>query len=257
MQNMGLQVGKRQIGKVMILDVKGALAGPWALREREKIARAFSRGKAERVVLNLCQTTSLDTLGVKSLLEGLPKGQDIGVLCRNAAIMDILKRSLEHRRFQVFHNEEDLASAYGEDFVAENKGVEQRSSERLKTALPLEFLYVEDGEEVRFRGIVTNLNDSGLFAEYIDLNTAEDSLKRLDPYDLKDLHLILRLPNRRIIEADGIVVHRRLDGDQLGIGVKFLKIGDREQEEIRRILKIDMNSKKNPMSTVRKVGKVQ
>ena len=231
------QVSERRIGNVMIVDIKGDLSGSWAVRGRDQIAQARARNSSCKLIFNLRETTSLDTLGVKSILENIPEGGELAVIPGSSGVLDLVKRCLKNKRFYIYQDERGIASAFGPDFVAAETLAEQRESVRLETAFPLEFYFEDEGERLEFRAIVTNLSESGLFAEYIDLNAAEESLKRLDPYDLKLLHLKLLLPMRKPVETDGNVMHRRLDGEQVGIGIKFTGIGEKEVAEIRNFLK--------------------
>ena len=231
------QISERRIGNVMIVDIKGNLSGAWALRGRERIAQAVAKNSSCKLIFNLRETTGLDTLGAKSILENIPEGSELAVIPGNSGVLDLVKRCLKSRRFYLYRDEKEIASALGPDFVAAETLIEQRESARLETAFPLEFYFRDEEEQIEFRAIVTNLSESGLFAEYIDLNKAAESLKRLDPYDLKLLNLKLLLPMRKPIETEGNVVRRRLDGEQVGIGIKFASIGEKEVAEIRSFLK--------------------
>lgn len=248
------QIAKRRIGNVMIIDINGTLSGSWALRGKEKFSQMLASGSDQKVIFNLRGVTSMDTLGAKSLFESVSHDTRGGILCGNAGVRDLMDQFPESKRFRVFRNEEEIVSVFGRDLVPVVNSREQRISSRTETAFPIEFGYEEEGEKIQFRAIVTNLSEGGLFAEYIDLKIAEDSLNRLDPYDLKDLHLKLLLPNRKPIYAEGKVAYRKLDGEQVGIGLEFTKIGSKEREEVRRFLKLYGSEKEmlNPLSQERK-----
>lgn len=233
---MILQIGERKIGNVVIVDIKGDLSGTGAVRGRNRIAQALSRNNSCKFIFNLRETMSLDTLGTKSILESLPEGDDLSVIPGNLGVLDLVKRYLNNRRLRLYRNELEIASAFGRDFVKDEALGDARGFKRLETAFPLEFYFEDRGDSFEFRAIVTNLSQSGLFAEYIDLTSAEETLKRLDPYDLKLLHLRLFLPMRKPVACEGNVVHRRLDGDQLGIGVQLTNLGEKEASEIQNFL---------------------
>ncbi|MBI3999712.1 MAG: PilZ domain-containing protein [Candidatus Omnitrophica bacterium] len=231
------QITKRQIGDVTIVDIKGAFSGPWALRGKDLLSETFGSNGGGTMVLNLREMTSLDTLGARSIFEAISEKENIGILYGSEWVMDLMSRFLEGKRFRMFRDEQEILSAFGPHFVGTSSSrAEERTSVRLQTALPLKFYYEEAGEKVEFQAIVTNLNEKGLFAEYIDLKSAEKSLEHLSPYDLKLLHLILLLPRGNAVHAEGNVVHRKLDGEQVGIGIQFSKIGLKEQEAIRNFL---------------------
>ncbi len=232
------QITQRKIGNVKIIDIKGALSGSWALRGKEKLSQALASKTDEKVVFNLKETNSLDTLGAKSIFESIPQDREAGILFGNAGIADVINRFSESKRFQMFHNEAEIVSAFGQDFVSDENTNEQRTFLRMETAVPMEFYYEEEGRRVQFQAIITNLSEGGLFAEYIDLETAEESLLHLDPYELKTLHLKLLFPNKKPIHAEGKVVYRKLDAEQVGIGIQFSEIGQLEKNQIRHFLKL-------------------
>ena len=238
------QIAQRKIGNVTILDIKGSFSGSWALRGREKLKQALGTMDLGKVIFNLRETTGLDTLGAKCLLESLPVTKEAGILYGNVEIMEFVNRFPESERFRRLHSEEEIVSAFGQDLVVQTGPNEQRTSDRIETAFPLKFDYEEDGEKKQFKAIVTNLSEGGLFAEYIDLKVAEESLNHLDPSDLKLLYLKLLLPNRKPIFAEGKVVYRKLDGEQVGIGIQFFEVGSREQKEIGHFLKLHGFEKK-------------
>ncbi|MBI4372653.1 MAG: PilZ domain-containing protein [Candidatus Omnitrophica bacterium] len=230
----------RQIGNVMIIDIKGAFTGTWALRGGANLRHAFNAFKnGHKVIFNLRQTIGLDTLGARFIFESTPREVEGGVLAGSSSVMDMFSQFPEARRFRIFQDEEAMVQAFGEEFVGTYESTEQRNSPRLLTALPLEFYEEGDGEKVVFRAIVTNLSDSGLLAEYIDLKIAEESLKRLNPYDLKTLHLTLFFPRRKVIQMMGNVVHRNLNGEQMGIGIRFTDVAEKDQDEIRQFLRLN------------------
>jgi len=237
------QITQRKIGNVMIIDINGTLSGSWALRGKEKLSQMLEAMRGQKVIFNLRGVTGMDTLGVKSLFESVSRQKEAGVLYGNAGVRDLMSHFPESKRFRMFRDEGEVVSVFGEDLVSAVNSKEQRTTVRMETAVPLEFDYEEGGEKIQFRAIVTNLSEGGLFAQYIDLKIAEESLKRLNPYDLKVLHLKLLLPNKKPIHTEGKVVYRKLDGEQVGIGLQFTRIGSKEREEIRRFLKLHGSEK--------------
>lgn len=231
------QITKRQIGNVTIIDIKGPLTGVWALREKASGMKNLVSEEAQAVILNIQGMTQLDTVGAKAIFESVPKNKHIGFFGGSEDVLEVLQHFEESKKFRLFHDEEEIVSAFGKDLVKFQETNEKRRCERLSTALPLGFYFEEEGEKISFHAIVTNLSKTGLFAEYIDLKVAEQSLEQLNPYDLKMLHLTISLPKGKKIEADGKVMHRKMDGDQVGIGIEFYKISPEAQKEIERFLK--------------------
>ena len=232
------QIGQRKIGSVVIVDIKGPLSGSWALRGQGRLSQMLEAARDEKVVLNLRGVTGIDTLGAKSLFESVSSEKEAGVVYGNSGVRDFINRFPESKRFRMFRDEAEIISVLGQDLVSGVNSKEQRTSLRMQTALPLEFEYEKEGEKIRFRAIITNLSEGGLFAEYIDLKIAEESLNQLNPYDLKILDLKLLFPNKKPIHVKGKVVYRKLDGEQVGIGLQFIQIGTKEQQEIRRFLRL-------------------
>ncbi|OGX04281.1 MAG: hypothetical protein A3G87_05510 [Omnitrophica bacterium RIFCSPLOWO2_12_FULL_50_11] len=236
-KNMIPQIGVRRIGQVAIVDVKGSFTGTWALREKAELTYQLTGEEERNVILNLRQLESLDTLGARTILECIPEGRKVGLLGGNQGVIELMSRVNSRNRFHFFEDEVEAISAFGEAFLEGTPPQERRKSPRLRTALPLQFSYWDEGYQIQFHAVVTNLNEQGLYAEYIDLDDSEQSLRLLHPYDLKTLRLRLSLPHGNVVEVESRVVHRTLDGDQVGIGIAFEKIGAKEQTLIRRFLK--------------------
>lgn len=231
------QITKRQIGNVTIIDIKGPMTGIWALREKASGMKNLVSEEARAVILNIQGMTQLDTVGAKAILDSVPKDKHVGFFGASADALELLGHFDDLREFRLFRDEEELVSAFGKDLVQFQETSEKRKYDRLSTALPLQFYYEEEGEKIMFHAIVTNLSKTGLFAEYIDLKVAEQSLERLNPYDLRMLHLMVSLPKGKKITAEGKVMHRKMDGDQVGIGIEFYKISEEAQNEIIRFLR--------------------
>ena len=230
------QIAKRQIGTVTILDIKGQFTGQWALKTKKLLDQeiAFSSGK--QIVFNMAPTSNLDTLGARFLFESVPQNKEMGILSGKSSVMQIINRLDINREFYRFKDEHELVSHFGNGLVSDLKEKNNRKAIRIQTALPLEFYYLFEGDRFKFKAIVTNLSETGLFAEYIDLETAEESLIRLNPYNFKILHLTLTLPKRKSVRAEGKVVHTRMDGEQVGIGIHFERIDEKDRIEIKRFL---------------------
>lgn len=250
------QISKREIGKVVIVDIKGELSGPWALRGREAFKQMIDGEEDQKLVFNLQELTGLDSLGFKSLLETKPSDKEIGILFPSPMVMDMVNHFSGAERVRTFLNEEELISEYGVHLVLneDSNGAELRKIGRLQTALPVEFSYEEDGRKVEFRAIATNLSVGGLFAEYIDLKTVDQTLERINPYDLRDLDLKLMLSKKTGLNLKGTVVHRRLHGEQVGVGIRFADIDLEKRKAIASFLESVQSQNRNHDSK-RKEGK--
>ena len=232
------QVLKRNIGSVSIIDFKGDFVGHWVLRSQEKIISLMKSENKEKLVINLRPLEMIDSLGVKAILENLPK-KDTAVLSGNVSVMELFDSYEKSKSLRIFSNEEELVRHFGKDMVkpASEKKNDQRKYGRIQTALPLVFqCQNQDGEKFRFHAIVVDMSENGLFAEYIDLDEACESHSFTNPYELKMLDLEIKLPNRQTVQAHGKVVRRSLDGEQVGIGVEFYGINPEDREKIRAYL---------------------
>lgn len=232
------KIDQRRIGAVAILDIKGSFTGPWASRGKEELMYHLKTTSSGNAILNLRSLTHLDSLGARAILESIPNTQGMAILAGNRQVMDLVTRYSGTKQLRLFWNEREAVRSFGKTFIGDSSvPIERRAHPRMPTALPLEFYNLEEAEPIYFCAVVTNLSLGGLFAEYIDLKYVEESLEHLDPYDLKLLHLNLLLSKGKAMEAEGKVVHRRLDGEQLGIGIEFYKLDPKDQQEIRNFLK--------------------
>ncbi|MBI1978126.1 MAG: PilZ domain-containing protein [Candidatus Omnitrophica bacterium] len=232
------QIKSRKIGAVKVIDIQGELSGPWALRSKETIKRMLSQAVNQRVVFNLQQMTNVDSLGVKTLLESVPEGQELEILFGSNSVTNFIKHFSQSKPVRAFQSEAEIALAFGEAFMDKptSGAGEQREFVRMQTVIPIEFHYEDNDEKMEFRAIATNLSEGGLYAEYIDLKMADQSLECLNPYDLKILDLKLFFPKGKVIRAMGKMAHCRLEGEQIGIGIQFMEIGSRELDEIRNFM---------------------
>ena len=139
----------------------------------------------------------------------------------------------------VFQNEEELIKHFGKYLVSDDQGPdEKRKYARIHTALPLIFTCKGSNEETfRFHAVVTNLSEGGLFAEYLNLEDATKSQALVNPYELKMLDLEIKLLEGSAIVAKGKVVRRKLDGEQVGIGIEFYNIDEENKHKVKLFLK--------------------
>lgn len=232
------QLQKRSIGKIKIIDVKGDLVGPWALRMKEEIHSMVKEESENTVVINLRPIQNIDSLGAKAILESMPKDKPAGFLNGKISVMEMIDATATPREVLVFKNEEELIERFGKDLVAhEEDQNNKRKYSRIPTALPLKFRCKNSQDEVfEFKAVITNLSEGGLFAEYINLDDALKSQSIVNPYELNMLDLEIKLPSKNMVKAKGKVVRRKLDGEQVGIGIEFYEINEEERGKIKTFL---------------------
>ncbi len=233
------QIGRRRIGNVEIIDVRGAFVGPWALRGKEELKSILQDATIQCVIVNLKGLSSLDSLGAKAILENLPDQSKAGIIAGNLSVMEMIEKLRSLDTYTIFRNEEDVVAHFGPQLVEERDAlqVERRRHQRLRAALPLEFTYTTaNGEKLQFRAIITDLSEGGMLAEYLDLDYATRKAFLIDPYDFKLLDLRIKLPGEEPLLAKGKVARTVLTGEQVGLGIEFYDLAQVDREKIRTFL---------------------
>lgn len=232
------QIGRRRIGSVVIIDLKGEIVGPWALHARENMKALIKRSKTEQILINLKDVTTIDSLGVKAIIENFPrKAQKSGIVSGRISVMEMFSLLADMQGITVFKNEDDVIACYAQDFVTDNDFVpvmeEQRQYSRLKTALPLEFWYATpEGERITFAAIVTDLSEGGLFAEYLDVESLQDFTRCFQVHELRELHLKVKLPDEQHIFVTGAVTRTVIASEQVGLGMQFVDLSAADRKKI-------------------------
>ena len=232
------QLQQRRIGKVQIIDVKGDLTGPWALKLKSELSAILKNEVQNAVIINLSLLRQIDSLGVKVLIESIGNRSECALLNGNLSVMDMVNTvSLPHG-VSVLRNEDDLVQRFGKYLVSDKPSEsDKRKFARMHTALVLKFKCTDKKEKpLEFHAIVTNLSEGGLFAEYINIQDIERSQSAVNPFELQMLDLEVKLPNKQSIFACGKVVRRKLDGEQVGIGMEFYKIDKANKEKLQAFL---------------------
>lgn len=233
------QIIKRKIGVVHILDLQGEFVGPWALRAKEEIASFIKSHNTKNLLINLRGLKTIDSLGVKAVVDNLTGVERSALVVGNLGVMEMFSRIAAARPLKFFKSEEEIIHHFGEDLVRweEKSYEEKRRHQRLKTALPLEFSYEENGgETVFFHAVVTDLSVGGLLAEYLDLSRESFGKLNLDPTGMRILNLKIKLAENHQIEAKGRVVRAVFESDQVGMGIEFSQISDADLKKITTFL---------------------
>lgn len=238
--NRSPQIIKRKIGSVHIIDLRGELVGPWALRGREEIALFIKNHKTKNLLFNLRGLTTVDSLGVKAVTANLSPEIHSGLVVGNLSVMEMFSRLAPADSLKFFKTEEEIIQYFGQDLVKweERSYEEKRRHQRLKTALPMEFSFEDEkGERVFFRAVVTDLSEGGLLAGYLDLDRESFHRLQLNPDDFRMLDLKVKLPGFGDIEAKGKVVRTFMDKNQVEIGMEFFEISPEDVFRISNFLK--------------------
>ncbi len=238
------QMTNRRIGEVEILDLKGDFVGPWAMRGKEEISRFVEREKPKNLLINLKSVETIDSLGVKAIVDNLTTDLNCGVISGSYSVNEMFTRTETTSNVRFFKDEEEVIHYFAEELVKENSLPptleEKREYTRLRTALPLQFWYIQEGSEAEsiiFHAIVTNLSQGGLYAEYLDMDASSENGAPLDPYDLKMLELKVKLPNGDEVQAEGKVVRIDQQSDQMGIGIEFYHISEQDKAKVMEFVR--------------------
>jgi len=237
------QMTKRKIGEVEIIDLKGDFVGPWAIRGKEEIQQFVEREKPKNLLINLKSVDTIDSLGVRAIVDNLSIEFKCGVISGNYSVNEMFTRTETKSGVRFFKDEEEVIQHFAEELVSEKDHrpliEERRTYTRLKTALPLQFHYIQEDtkENIVFHAIVTNLSEGGLYAEYLDVDDIPENASQLDPYDLKMLDLTIKFPDEEEIDAKGKVLHVNKEAGQLGIGIQFYEITPEAQAKIQHFIK--------------------
>lgn len=235
------QIVNRKIGTLEILDLKGDFVGPWAIRGREDIQRFVEINRPRNLLINLKDVETIDSLGVKAIMDNLGGGMKSGIVSGNYSVSEMFTRLAPSTDIRFFKDEDEVVHFFAEELVKERSGhipvEEKRKFPRLKTAFPLEFMFTDGtGEKIVFRAIVTNLSEGGLYAEYLDLEPSSGNPKKIDPYDFKMLEMKIRLDDDTVITAEGKVVRTDLEGEQMGIAIQFYRISDDDKSKVQKLI---------------------
>lgn len=233
------QIINRRVGEVEILDLKGDFVGPWAIRGKEDIHRFIETNKPQNLLINLKDVETIDTLGVRAVMDNLGRGIKGGIVSGNYSLLEMFSEFVPEKEVQFFKGEEEVVKFFAEELVTEktiSTIAEKRKFTRLKSACPMEFSYTDqDGEQILFRAIVTNISEGGLYAEYLDLEPSSGNPKKLDPYDFKMLDIKIKVPDEAEIRIEGKVLRTDFEGEQMGIAIQFYRLSEENKRRLEKL----------------------
>jgi len=234
------QVITRSIGDVSIIELKGELIGPWALRAKDEIARFIQHRACSNLLITLGGLETIDSLGVKAIIENLEPKMRVGVVVGNLGVMEMFARVKAAGDLKFFKTEEEVVHYFGRDLVNLDEAIDddRRKHQRLRTAFPLEFSFDNDaGQKVFFHAVVTDLSEGGLLAEYLDLDQASFGSDLIEPNDDETVDLRLKVPGSKEIVTRGKVVRTLSKADQVGLGIEFCNLAEEDRGLILESLK--------------------
>ncbi|MBI3306924.1 MAG: PilZ domain-containing protein [Candidatus Omnitrophica bacterium] len=237
-----LRVSTREIGSVYVFDLEGSPTQETVQEVAWKIQRSIRRHRLQRIILNLQLVPSLDHLGLRKLIAACIRPRQSLIYGVSQTLANFLEETYLPQNVRVCNDEKDVTEDFGPFLLEKEKEkeigtsngeekqdtigykLERRRSKRMHVAIPLELRIFSEGHEpLVTHAIATNISEGGLFAEYLDLETAQ---KLEDFNSLVGTRLEIRIfPSANFPEEyqlEGAVVRKELRKKQLGLAVKFL-----------------------------------
>ncbi len=114
---MSLNIKMRQIGDVTILDCVGRITlgeGAGSLRE---IIRQLAKDGRKKIVLNLAETSYVDSTGISEMVSGFQHlcnhGAQLKLLALSKRVRDLLQITKLYTLFEVFDEEAAAVRSFG------------------------------------------------------------------------------------------------------------------------------------------------
>lgn len=237
-----LKVNMREIGSVSVFDLVGDATEDGLKEVAEKIQRNIRRHRLQRIILNLQMLLDLEPLGLRRLLAVCIRPQRSLIFGVSPKLASFFEETYVPKNTRICNTEKEVAEDFGpfllerdrqENFATdpallpeESIGyrIERRRSKRMHVALPMSLkIFLPEGETLETHAIATNISEGGLFAEFLDLETAR-KIQALEPL-IGFLVTIEISPSANFTEEfrlEGKIVRRELERKGVGIAVEFL-----------------------------------
>lgn len=236
-----LRVNIREIGSVSIFDLIGEVTEEGMKEVAEKIQRNIRRHRLQRIILNLQMIPDLEPLGLRRLLAACIRPQRNLIFGASPKLTSFLEETYVPKNTRICPTEKEVAEDFGpfllnkevqESFSVDpallpedsiGGGLDKRRSKRMHVALPINLtISLPEGKALQTRGIVTNISEGGLFAEYLDLEAARQ-VEILEPFMGLKVGIEIS-PSANFTEEfrlDGKIVRRALDRRGVGLAIEF------------------------------------
>ena len=203
--NDKLTYSVRRLNKVAIIDLKGKIIGSWACTLKDEIEHLHRSG-VSTIILNCQGVTSIDSLGVMALAEGLGKGLTIRIVNLTTSCQEFLKQSRIANAIPIFYTEEDALKD-----LDIRKPPEKRRYERVNTNIPVEIFLANNMR----RGVLLNISEGGALVGYLDpLNIESQGINKIN--------IKMKLPFLGSIELEGQPVRFSRTSEMHVIGIQLL-----------------------------------
>src|SRR3989338_8168676 len=237
-----LKVSMREIGSVGVFDLVGDATEESLKEVAEKIQRNIRRRRMQRIILNLQMLPDLEPIGLRRLMTVCIRPHRSLIYGVAPKLMPFFEQTYMPKNTRLCSTEAEVADDFGpfllvrekqEDFPTnpnllpeESMGyrIERRRSKRMHVALPISIkITLPQGGILETLAIATNISEGGLFAEYLDLETAR-KIESQEPLVGQKASIEIS-PSANFTEEfrlDGKIVRRSVDRKGVGIAVEFL-----------------------------------
>ena len=237
-----LKLSTREIGSVRVFDLEGNPTQDDLQEVAWKIQRNIRRFRLQRVIINLQMLPALEPLGLRKLLAACIRPQKSLIFGASDLVTHHLESTYLPRNVRICTSEKEVAEDLGPFLLEKDKTksfpdgrggmpsesigaqIERRRSKRMHVALPIELKILHDPEKpIVTRAIATNISEGGLFAEYIDLESAH-KIDALEPVaGIKvDVHIFASANFPEEYQLQGKINRKELHKKQLGVAVEFV-----------------------------------
>jgi len=231
------RIKSKRVGKVNICEVFGNFCDGFARRGKVAIEQlSKSQNQAPDLFLNVSELEGVDSFGVGVLTESAVHFRKRALLLGQSKTADQFVATERIRSvYQILRSRSEAASYFSSEFAERaseaGEGEERRGFVRLRTVIPAQFFLPGAQEKQRtYFSVVTNLSESGLYAEFIDSDTEVTAVKELDPLELKLLDVRLALTPGLKISGEAKVIHaKRGEG---GIGMEFYRMSEQDRSKL-------------------------
>lgn len=236
-----LKLSTREIGSVTVFDLEGSPTQETLQEIAWKIQKNIRRHRVQRIILNLQKLPLLDSLGIRKLLAACLRPQQSIIYGASKNVELLIESTYLPHNVRLCHNDVEVAEDFGPFLLEKDKTkefpkemdngemppgikLERRRSKRMHVAIPLDLkIKLPSGEELDTSAIATNISEGGLFAEYLNLQSAEkiESLDRADGLKCEVIiHPSANFPEEYHLQA--IIRRKELRKKQLGLGIEFV-----------------------------------
>lgn len=236
----------REIGAVAIFDLLGKPSDNSVSEVQDlatRMQKNIRRHRLQRVILNMKGVRALDAVAMRKILAACIRPKQSIIYGAAHDLLEIIADNHLPQNIGICANEKEVAERMGtflfdkdeakhivkvyqegEPHINRGEEIERRRSHRMHVALPLEIKVSSVGEPaIVTTSIATNISESGLFAEYLDLDAAE-KMEAIEPLAGRKVQIHIfpsaYFPNE--FDVLGVIRRKETRGRQLGIGIEFI-----------------------------------